>query len=286
MSNNQIKYISSAKLSVIESKFNNKVISNKDGIITFEKDLSIIPVAAFAFSPRIEQIELPDSITKIDMEAFCATRKLKTVIFGNNVKELAYRAFHDCHALESIVLPESIQIIAEDAFDSCSNLKSINIPGNATNLGISIFSSCFSLENVNIEEGVKKLPDYTFRKCKALSEITLPTTIKQLGMKVFSGCTSLKTIYVKPLTPPEVPKEYIISGGINKNTVNSWLALKDVDDFIIYVPTQSLELYKEAPGWNEYINHIQPYEFPEYITPEEPEDTPEETPEPSGEPEL
>lgn len=275
MNNNQIKYKSSAKLSVIEDKFKNTVISNENGVITFEKDLTEIPVCAFAFSPRIEEIELPDSITKIDIEAFCATRKLKTVKLGNNIEELAYRAFHDCHALESIVLPESIRIIKEDAFDSCVNLKTINIPGNVTNLGISIFSSCFKLENITISEGIKKIPDYMFRKCKSLSEITLPTTIEQIGMKVFSGCESLKTIYVKPLTPPSVPKEYIVSGGINKNTVNSWLALKDVDDFIIYVPTQSLDLYKEAQGWNEYIDKIQPYEYEEYKEPENLEDTSE-----------
>lgn len=275
MNNNQIKYKSSAKLSIIEDKFKNTVISNENGVITFEKDLTEIPVCAFAFSPRIEEIELPDSITKIDIEAFCATRKLKTVKLGNNIEELAYRAFHDCHALESIVLPESIRIIKEDVFDSCVNLKTINIPGNATNLGISIFSSCFKLENITICEGIKKIPDYMFRKCKSLSEITLPTTIEQIGMKVFSGCESLKTIYVKPLTPPSVPKEYIVSGGINKNQVESWLALKDVDDFIIYVPTQSLDLYKEAQGWNEYIDKIQPYEYEEYKEPENLEDTSE-----------
>lgn len=275
MNNNQIKYKSSTKLSIIEDKFKNTVISNENGVITFEKDLTEIPVCAFAFSPRIEEIELPDSITKIDIEAFCATRKLKTVKLGNNIEELAYRAFHDCHALESIVLPESIRIIKEDAFDSCVNLKTINIPGNVTNLGISIFSSCFKLENITISEGIKKIPDYMFRKCKSLSEITLPTTIEQIGMKVFSGCESLKIIYVKPLTPPSVPKEYIVSGGINKNTVNSWLALKDVEDFIIYVPTQSLDLYKEAQGWNEYIDKIQPYEYEEYKEPENLEDTSE-----------
>lgn len=275
MNNNQIKYKSSTKLSVIEDKFKNTVISNENGVITFEKDLTEIPVCAFAFSPRVEEIELPDSITKINIEAFCATRKLKTVKLGNNIEELDYRAFHDCHALESIVLPESIRIIKEDAFDSCVNLKTINIPGNVTNLGISIFSSCFKLENITISEGIKKIPDYTFRKCKSLTEITLPTTIEQIGMKVFSGCESLKTIYVKPLTPPSVPKEYIVSGGINKNTVNSWLALKDVDDFIIYVPIQSLDLYKEAQGWNEYIDKIQPYEYEEYKEPENLEDTSE-----------
>ena len=94
-------------------------------------------------------------------------------------------------------------------------------------------------------------------------------------MKVFSNCESLKTIYVKPLTPPTVPKEYIVSGGINKNQVESWLALKDVDNFIIYVPTQSLDLYKEAQGWNEYIDKIQPYEYEEYKEPENLEDTSE-----------
>ena len=85
MNNNQIKYKSSAKLSVIEDKFKNTVISNENGVITFEKDLTEIPVCAFAFSPLIEKIELPDSIIKIDIEAFCATRKLKTVKLGNNI---------------------------------------------------------------------------------------------------------------------------------------------------------------------------------------------------------
>lgn len=264
MNNNQIKYKSSSKLEIFEDKFNNEIVSHTNNVITFKKDLTVIPVSAFAFNTKLEEIELPDSVTKIDIEAFSSTRKLKTIKLGNNVEELAYRVFHDCHALETITLPESLRIIREDVFDSCTKLKSINIPGNATNLGISIFSSCFSLENVIINEGIKKIPDYMFRKCKSLKEITLPTTIEQIGMKVFSGCISLKTIYVKSLVPPTVPEKYIVSGGINKNLTETWLALKDVNNFIIYVPNQSLDLYKSAAGWNEYIDKIQPYEYEEY----------------------
>ena len=273
MENNQIKYTSSKKLHISEDKFNNVITEhtfvNKTGTITFKKDLSFLPLAAFAFSNTLEEVYLPDSIETIDIEAFCATRKLKKIILGKNVKSIFYRGFHDAHLIEEITLPETVMLIAEDAFDSCVSLKKINIPGNVgSGLGPSVFSSCFKLEDVTLGEGLKKIPDYTFRKCKSLKEITLPTTIEKIGMKVFSGCVNLQKVYCKPLTPPKAPTEYIISGGINKNVVDSWLAFKNVKNVTIYVPIQSLDLYKTTTGWSEYADYIQPYEYDEYKEPE------------------
>lgn len=265
MDNNIIKYKSNKKLSYINKtiayKFGGNFkkpmeivlhsFSGGEGTIVFNQDVTQLIEGVFDFDVNVIEVELPASVTFIDAHTFGSTTKLRKVI-APGVKTIEYKAFNDCHELREVELGNDITLIQPKAFENCTKLNNVKI-GTRTTLKENIFGSCLSLTNIELSEGISKIPDYMFRKCENLESITLPSTITAIGMKVFSGCKKLKEIYIKSEVPPIAPKEYIVSGGINKNLTDNWLLFNNIDnDIKIYIPTGSLDRYKEAKGWNEF----------------------------------
>ena len=89
-----------------------------------EKD-AMTGSASKVFNSSVEKITLPDTITKIEDDAF-----------------------NSCSSLISINLPEGLTTIGQSAFSGCDALSSINIPSTVTNIGRWAFSDCYSLVEI------------------------------------------------------------------------------------------------------------------------------------------
>ena len=74
-----------------------------------------------------------------------------------------------------------------------------------------------------------------------LTSIDLPEGLKRIGNRAFEYCTSLDEVLCKPATPP--------GGG----TYMFYYA----SDCPIYVPSASVEAYKDAQNWSIYASRIQ-----------------------------
>ncbi|MBQ2102197.1 MAG: hypothetical protein II479_01375 [Bacteroidales bacterium] len=74
-----------------------------------------------------------------------------------------------------------------------------------------------------------------------LTSIDLPEGLKRIGNRAFEYCTSLDEVQCKPATPP--------GGG----TYMFYYA----SDCPIYVPSASVEAYKDAKNWSIYASRIQ-----------------------------
>ncbi len=81
--------------------------------------------ASKVFNSSVEKITLPDTITKIEDDAFS-----------------------NCSSLISINLPEGLTTIGQSAFSGCDALSSINIPSTVTNIGRWAFRDCYSLVEI------------------------------------------------------------------------------------------------------------------------------------------
>lgn len=102
-------------------------------------------------------------------------------------------------------------------------LRSYTLPDGVTAIGNAAFSGCYSLTNVTIGDGVTAI-----------------------GHNAFSYCYDLTSVYCKATTPPVV--EYSIF-------------YKNASDRKIYVPIESVNVYKSADGWKEYADAIEGYNF-------------------------
>lgn len=209
------------------------------------------------------------SVTRIEKECFRDCKKLTSVTIPSTVDYLGWGCFYDCEALESITLSNNIRTIGECCFISCYSLNSISLPPSLVNIGLSAFSNCYSLKNVIIEDAdtdysptdFTRISDlfthaeavYLGRRVTFSSECIESPTIKVLilGGNVnswtpfnslytfkFSGMESLEVLECRALVPPSIPSA----------TDDQYMNLT------VYVPKESLELYKKADIWKSFWN--------------------------------
>ena len=196
--------------------------------------------------------------------------------FDEEVTIIGESAFYDCENLLSIEIPDCVTSIGDHAFMYCSSLTSITIPASVTSIGASAFIDCFSLTcfygkfasedsrcliidgtldsfapagltEYTIPDSVTQIGDHAFMYCSSLTSITIPDSVTSIGEGAFALCSSLTKVYCKPTTPPT--GEYGMFNVIN--------ALERK----IYVPTESVDAYKNAPYWDDFKSCIYGYDF-------------------------
>ena len=229
--------------------------------VTLPDGLESIGSYAFRDCTSLTAIEIPSSITSIGTSAFNGCTSLEAVTLLEGLQSIGVAAFRNCSALTSIdipasvtsigkstfdgctslaaaTLPEGLQSIGEYAFQHCSALTSIKIPGTVKTVGMCSFQDCSGLASLELAEGVQKLGSSAFQNCSALTQVTLPASLTEVGIRVFDGhgpsivFTSLAT------TPP---------------AHNGGYPLGEVAGVTLYVPQGSLEAYKNAFGWKDYL---------------------------------
>lgn len=110
---------------------------------------------------------------------------------------------------------------------------------------INLFSNMYFLEEISIDRG--RVGGSSFSGNRRLKKITLGSEVISVGVNAFqsSGAAyngTLKTVISYNTTPPT----------IQSNSFSSF------NDFDIYVPAESVELYKSAANWNTYATRIYP----------------------------
>ena len=133
------------------------------------------------------------------------------------------------------------------SFNSCTNLTSIIMPNNILQIGGAYFCyGCSSLTNVKLSDNLNRIKDTSFYGCSSLTDITIPSGVTYIGGSyekgTFQNCTSLTSVTVKATTPP-----YLFIHSF-ENTNNC----------PIYVPAESVDIYKNDNNWSTYASRIQP----------------------------
>ncbi len=133
-----------------------------------------------------------------------------------SVDTIGKDAFYGCDELESITMPNSIVSIEEYAFYNCSAVKKFIIPGNVTFIGQRAFWDCKEMTSLAIYGNVATIGDYAFRNCSKIASITCEAA-----------------------TPPTCIYQCL-------NSVTKTIPL--------YVPSESVNAYKNATEWKDFTN--------------------------------
>ena len=130
-------------------------------------------------------------------------------------------------------------------------------------IGNSAFKGCGSLESIRLSETLDTVEDDCFQNT-ALKEITFPDSVYELGSGLFYMNYSLKTIVIGTGVE-KIGGNYGIYGctsftckATTPPTLSGSLAFEEGADYKIYVPSESVNDYKNASGWNNYADHIYP----------------------------
>ena len=209
---------------------------------------SVITIRDYAFSycSSLTSVTIGDSVTTIGDGAFYECNSLRSVTIPDSVTTIGDSAFSSCDSLTSITIPDSVTTIGGYAFYSCDSLTSITIPDSVTTIGGSAFNGCSSLTSVTIPDSVTTIGRYAFYYCTSLTSVIIGDSVTAIGNFAFSYCDKIKYIYCKPTTPPT----------LYSNSFSS-----DVAPTKIYVPTNSVNVYKTAKYWRDYADVITGFNF-------------------------
>ncbi|MBR1996374.1 MAG: leucine-rich repeat domain-containing protein [Paludibacteraceae bacterium] len=167
------------------------------------------------------------------------THKIQMISLPEGMTTIGTSAFADCKYVKSIVIPASVEKIDDSAFENCRMLSALTFASNAdlSYIGNWAFYNCHELKNIVIPEGVTEIGYAAFYGCTYLSELTLPESMQYIADNGFALCSKLRRMNVAASTPPTVAAR----------------TFEDVDRAIpVYVPTESIGLYKTAPIWKEF----------------------------------
>ena len=198
-------------------------------------DETVIGYGALSQLHSVTEIVLPDTLRRIEADAFYYSSALSSITLPNNLTYIGEDAFWGCSALSNVVYNAR----------NCSDEASV-WPNSSSNVTLTIGANVASLINfanlntttvnynaknctsagrfsektevINIGQGVTTLPEYAFAflplvttitipdsvtyidygafyNCSGLREFTIPDSVKHVG-GIFFGCDNLKTVYI------------------------------------------------------------------------------------------
>ena len=178
------------------------------------------------------EIEIPNTVEKIDVEAFIGSVNLSKVKLPENSKftNISDYVFSNT-ALKSITIPSSVVSIGMSVFSKIDELTKIVIPSSVTSIGSNAFGGCTNLadikvesmntvyssdngvlynkgsteliqvpggkENISIIDTTKVIGDSSFYKCNKLTSVTIPSGVTKIMDADFGSCTNLSEILIQ-----------------------------------------------------------------------------------------
>ena len=230
-------------------------------MIELPEGLNSIGIRAFWNCSGLTKIEFPQSLETIDVEAFWDCTGLTDIKFPESLKTIWDWIFVGCTGLTEIELPEGLETIGVGTFRWCSGLTKVSFPERLKNIGAYAFNGCIGLTEIEFPEGLESIADLAFMECTGLTRLEFPENLKIIGSMAFSHCEklssiiilgthgelsihyrafgdngfgtcSLKTIHIERLVPPTSPDSKELNGI--------------TDETAVYVPTESVDLYKKS----------------------------------------
>ena len=238
--------------------------------VTVSDKVSVLQKNEFRSSRGIRKVSLGANITEIGDGAFYSCDSLISIKLPDLVTSIGSEAFKYCDTLSSVNIPSKVKIINGDAFEYCRKLQNITIPASVDTIGGWAFANS-GLKNVTIEDGDTplKLWEYAgygifhnnpletvylgrnyicgsrpFKGYKTIKQVSIGSPVEKLQSGEFENCGNLEKIYCYRETPPSCTTAINAFKGVNKQTC------------ILYVPEQSINLYKAADVWREFYSIV------------------------------
>ena len=178
--------------------------------ITLPQSLLRIEEEAFRSCRALEEIVIPGSVKVIPVSAFDFCSSLKKVEIGEGVEEIQKRAFCDC-PIEEISIPSTVKNIQTsgvpevekvDGFGYAdgwlvhyySSNATYNVTPREGTVGIAGAVFSQKVTSVNVVDSIKYISDEAFAQNRYLLAVTGLEGVEYVGDKAFYECESLASI--------------------------------------------------------------------------------------------
>ena len=222
--------------------------------VTLSDSVTTIGENVFRNCTSLGSINIPDSVTSIGSYAFQDCSGLTSVTIGSGLTSMGSETFVNT-GLRSITIPDTITDLGSVSLAGNFHLTSVTLSQNVTSIGFGVFGDCPSLTSVGLEgsgasievpSGVTSIGARVFENCSGLTSVTLSENITSIGTYAFENCTSLQSITINATVPPTITKWN-----------DTHKPFENTNNCPIYVPAQSVEIYKTATYWTQYASRIQ-----------------------------
>ncbi|MBQ2932336.1 MAG: leucine-rich repeat domain-containing protein, partial [Clostridia bacterium] len=181
-------------LTNIYVKSGSKAFISVDGIL-FSKDMKVL-VRYPANRDDFTYI-MPDGVEEISDGAFEGTRKLYEIELPDSIAKIGLNAFNN-----SMILGNPEYLIDECIYiDNClilikNNKATVcNIEKDTRVIADGAFMGCFDITQVTLPEGLLYIGEKSFAWCTSLESIYLPKSLKRINNDAFYYSNALNNVY-------------------------------------------------------------------------------------------
>ena len=222
-----IAFSNCSKLENINVSDKNANYSSIEGILYNKRQTTMIMV------PRAtKEIEVPNTVTKIENYAFYNCDNLEIITIGDSVTDIEIEevSFYNCSKLKSIdvsnnntvyssidgilynkeqtrlvkvpkavgkvLMPATIETIGNYAYNNCTNLSDIIIRDGVKTIESYAFNNCSNLRSITIPNSVTRIESCAFNNCNNLTNVIIGNGVNYIDNDVFNNCTNLNSINV------------------------------------------------------------------------------------------
>lgn len=164
--------------------------------------------------------------------------KLTRVIFPDAPTSISDEAFWNSSLSGDIIIPETVTHIGQSAF-AATQISHIVFPQNLEFIEFNVCSwNKFLQDTIVIPPLIETISERAFAECEKLEAVILPKKLLHIKSEAFQNCYSLSYIHCQAIEPPVLDESAF--NGVAK------------DNFTIEVPEESVDAYRNAPGWKEF----------------------------------
>ena len=229
----------------------NQHYTSVDGVLFDKKKCELI---RYPIERKDKSYTVPNGVKKIRVRAFYGC-DFETVSLPDSLERIEDEAFHECHYLKSIDIPAGVSFIGFNAFCNCYSLESVTLPSNNTKIDGCAFWQC-SLDKITIPNGVISIGRDVFYGCK-ISSVEIPSSVITIAGDAFPSETLISFSGEHPT--------YVIKHGVlfNKQK-NSLVRFPSSSKRKVYkVPKGTIEI--EAGAFS-HCENLQSITLPDSIT--------------------
>lgn len=251
------------------------------------KPVKEIAKLAFYRCLDVVRVVLPDTVEKIDDEAFRGCESLYAVNAGKNLSFIGKKAFYGCESLKffsadnvktisdqafygadvsNFSLSGQVEFIGEEAFYS-TNIITVSVPETTSYIGTRAFANCLSIDKIFVDENNKNYSSYgedcIVEKARKImiagcAKTVLPTegNVKIIGEGAMSGARTITSI-VFPAEITEIRRgafencKSIESIFYLGTSPKDWLAIKKTSNNVKFFRANVYIYSENEPALNE-----------------------------------
>lgn len=133
------------------------------------------------YESNFQEVEIPDSVKRIEQYAFSRTWMLEKIAGGNNVERIGDYAFSRCIYLKSFPFSNKLKSIGDGSFENTS-LKKVYLPEGLISVGRQAFNTTC------IKDGYQ-----TYVEADDMYDINIPKSLRYIGFAAFANAKNVQT---------------------------------------------------------------------------------------------